>query len=272
MTIQINKDTTLCMSLAARPSNFGTRFHNYLYQALGLNFIYKAFSPTDLAAAIAGMRALNIRGCGVSMPFKEACLPLVDELDDSAKAIQSINTIVNTDGHLKAYNTDYIAIAKLLAEHQIPPDLVFALQGSGGMAKAVACTLRNAGSNNGHIVSRNEMTGRALSEKYGFTWHPCMEGVQADLLINATPIGMAGGAEANHLSFSKTAIDNARVIFDVVAFPADTPLVRYAQGQGKKVITGDKVFSIQAMEQFVLYTGIQPSTALFMAAAKFARG
>lgn len=272
MTIQINKDTTLCMSLAARPSNFGTRFHNYLYQALGLNFIYKAFSPTDLAAAIAGMRTLNIRGCGVSMPFKEACIPLVDELDDSAEAIQSINTIVNTNGHLKAYNTDYIAIAKLLAEHQIPPNLVFALQGSGGMAKAVACALRNAGFNDGHIASRNELTGRALSEKYGFVWHPSMERVQADLLINVTPIGMAGGVEADHLSFSKTAIDNAQVIFDVVAFPADTPLVRYAQEQGKKVITGDKVFSIQAMEQFVLYTGVEPSEALFKAAAKFARG
>lgn len=79
------------------------------------------------------------------MPFKEACIPLVDELDASAQAIHSVNTIVNTNGHLKAYNTDYIAIARLLANYKVSPDLVFALRGSGGMAKAVACALKDAG-------------------------------------------------------------------------------------------------------------------------------
>lgn len=272
MPIQINKDTTLCMSLAARPSNFGTRFHNFLYEALGLNYIYKAFSTTDLAAAIGGMRALNIRGCGVSMPFKEACIPLVDELDASAAAISSINTIVNTDGHLKAYNTDYIAIEKLLGKHEISPDLVFALLGSGGMAKAVACALRNAGFTHGYIVARNETTGRALSEKYGYRWRPSMEEVTADLLINVTPVGMTGGPDADKSAFSKAAIDNAQVIFDAVTFPPDTPLIRCAQEQGKKIVTGAEVFSIQAMEQFALYTGIRPSEELFQRAAKFARG
>lgn len=62
MTKRINKDTQVCMSLAARPSNFGTRFHNYLYEALDLNYLYKAFSPTDLTQAISGVRGLGIRG------------------------------------------------------------------------------------------------------------------------------------------------------------------------------------------------------------------
>lgn len=145
MTRQLNKDTTVCMSLAARPSNFGTRFHNFLYDALDLDYLYKAFTTTDLAAAIGGVRALGIRGCAISMPFKEACIPMVDELDPSAKAIDSVNTIVNTNGYLKAYNTDYIAIAKLLAEHQVSNQLTFVLRGSGGMAKAVACALKDAG-------------------------------------------------------------------------------------------------------------------------------
>ncbi len=56
--------------------NFGTRFHNYLYEALDLNYLYKAFSPTDLTQAISGVRGLRIRGCAISMPFKEACIPL----------------------------------------------------------------------------------------------------------------------------------------------------------------------------------------------------
>lgn len=272
MTRLINKDTTLCISLAARPSNFGTRFHNFLYAALDIDYVYKAFTTTDLAAAIGGVRALGIRGCAVSMPFKEACIPMVDELDASAKAINSVNTIVNSEGRLKAYNTDYLAISKLLLDHQVSADLVFAVQGSGGMAKAVACALRDAGFSQGCIAARNEATGRPLADLYDFAWRPDMQGVKADLLINVTPVGMAGGGEEDALSFSQEAIDNAKVIFDVVALPSVTPLIRCAQAQGKKVITGAEVFAIQAVEQFVLYTGIRPSDDLFRQAAAFARG
>jgi shikimate 5-dehydrogenase len=112
MVRSITKDTVLCMSLAGRPSNIGTRFHNYLYAELDLDFVYKAFTTTDLPAAIAGIRALGIRGCGVSMPYKEACIELVDAMDASAQAIGSVNTIVNTD---------YLAIAELLADRYAMP-------------------------------------------------------------------------------------------------------------------------------------------------------
>ena len=70
----IDRDTLLCMSLAGRPGNFGTRFHNYLYEKLELNYIYKAFTTEDIAAAVKGVRALGVRGCAVSMPFKESCI------------------------------------------------------------------------------------------------------------------------------------------------------------------------------------------------------
>lgn len=272
MARQINKDTTLCMSLAARPSNFGTRFHNYLYDAFGLDYIYKAFTITDLAAAIGAVRALGVRGCAISMPFKEACIPMVSELDASAKAINAVNTIVNADGWLKAYNTDYLAIIKLLNDHQVSENLVFALRGSGGMAKAVACALKDAGFKHGTIVARNEFSGKKLADLYGFDWQPDMERVQADLLINVTPMGMTGGPDAQTLSFGEAAIEKAQVVFDVVALPSETPLIRYAQSRGKRIITGAEVFAIQAVEQFVLYTGIRPSDALFHQAAKYARG
>ena len=268
----ITKDTTLCMSLAARPSNFGTRFHNYLYEALDLDYLYKAFTTTDLPAAIGGVRALGIRGCAISMPFKEAVIALVDEMDESARAIESVNTLVNTAGHLKAYNTDYVAIRKLLAAHRVLPDCAFALRGSGGMAKAVACALRDAGFRTGTIVARNEAAGKALAGLYGFDWRAEMGDWTADLLINVTPLGMAGGADADTLAFDDAAIRAARMVFDVVALPAETPLIRRAQARGKPVITGAEVFAIQAVEQFALYTGVRPDDALFKRAAAYARG
>ena len=271
MTKYLNKDTQVCMSLAARPSNFGTRFHNYLYDALDLDYLYKAFTTKDIQAAIGGVRALGIRGCAISMPFKEDVIPLVDEMDASAKAIDSVNTIVNTDGHLKAYNTDYLAIAQLLAQYAVSNDQVFALRGSGGMAKAVACALKDAGFKRGYIVAKNEKTGQQLAALYGYEWRADMQSVTAEVLINATPIGMSGGADADKLAYSEDEIDRANVMFDVVALPSETPMIRYAKTQGKNVISGAEVFAIQAVEQFVLYTGIRPDHELFLAAAKYAR-
>jgi shikimate dehydrogenase len=270
MSVTASKETLLCMSLAGRPGNFGVRFHNHLYQQLGLNFYYKAFAPSDLPAAIAGMRSLGIRGCGVSMPFKEASITLVDELDASAAAIDSINTIVNTDGHLKAYNTDYIAVAQLLETHDVPRPR-FALRGSGGMAKAVACAMRDAGFSDGLIVARNEQAGRALAQTCGFEWRADLGSDRPPLLVNVTPLGMAGD-HADTLAFDAAAIEAADTAFDVVATPARTPFIRQAEQFGKRLITGDQVAAIQALEQFILYTGVTPTQEQYQAAAAFARG
>ncbi|HEY0290201.1 MAG TPA: shikimate 5-dehydrogenase [Pseudomonas sp.] len=270
MPITASKETLLCMSLAGRPGNFGVRFHNHLYAQLGLNFYYKAFSPTDLPAAIAGMRSLGIRGCGVSMPFKEACIALVDEMAACAAAIESINTIVNTEGHLKAYNTDYIAVAQLVDTHAIERTR-FALRGSGGMAKAVAFALRDAGFTDGLIVARNEAAGRALARSAGFQWQAQLGAERPRLLVNVTPLGMIG-AQADELAFDKAAIEAADTVFDVVASPARTPFIAHADACGKRLMTGDQVAAIQALEQFILYTGVTPTDEQYQAAATFARG
>lgn len=267
----VSRDTVLCMSLSGRPSNIGTRFHNCLYDQLGLDFVYKAFTTTDLAAAIGGIRALGIRGCGVSMPFKQACIPYLDEVHESAAAIQSVNTIVNTDGHLDAHNTDYIAVAKLLADHRVPTEGAVAVLGSGGMAKAVVAALRDAGFGTGLVVARNQRTGRALADQYGFSWRSHLGASRPRLVVNATPIGMAGGPASEELPVEADVVDDAETIFDVVAMPAQTPLVRLATARGKTVITGAEVIALQAVEQFVLYTGVRPTDEQVRRASEFSR-
>ncbi len=267
----LNKDMTLCVSLSARPSNNGTRFHNHLYEALGLNWIYKAFAPTDLRQAIVGVRGLGIRGCAISMPYKEDVIALVDRMDASAAAIDSVNTIVNDDGVLTAYNTDYSAIAQLIERNGIDEASTVLLRGSGGMAKATAAAFRDAGFRNVTVVARNESTGRALAGLYGFAWKPSLGDATADVIVNVTPIGMAGGAEADALAFPADAVAAASVVFDVVALPAETPLIAAGRAAGKTVITGAEVATLQALEQFVLYTGIRPSDEQVRAAEEFMR-
>ncbi len=259
------------MSLAARPSNIGTRFHNYLYEELGLDFVYKAFTTTDLPAAIAGIRALGIRGCGVSMPYKEACIEHVDVMHDSAAAIASVNTIVNSGGVLHAYNTDYEAVATLLAEHRVPSTLTAAVAGSGGMAKAVVAALRDNGFGEVTVIARNEVTGRALADQYGFDWRAELGELRPGLLVNATPIGMSGGPGAELSPFPDEAIGAADAVFDVVAVPPQTPLIRAATELGKTVITGAEVIALQAAAQFELYTGVRPTPEQIRRASEYSR-
>lgn len=267
----IGPATRLCMSLAGRPGTFGSRFHNRLYERLGLDYVYKAFTTTDLPAAIGGVRALGIRGCAVSMPFKEAVIPLLDRLEGSAAAIDSVNTIVNDDGRLTGYNTDYSAVVTLLGRAELDPATPFLLRGSGGMAKAVAAALRDSGHRQGTIVARNETAGRRLADLYGFAWAPGLDGLAAPLLANATPLGMAGpGADA--LAFPEPLVAAAALVLDVVAVPAETPLLRAAARAGRRRISGAEIIVLQALEQFVLYTGVRPDPALVAEAAAFARG
>ena len=272
MSRQISKDTQLCISLAGRPSNIGTHFHNFLYEELGLDFVYKAFTTSDLSAAIAGIRGLGIRGCGVSMPYKEACIPYLDELDASAKALQSVNTIVNDKGRLRAYNTDYIAVRKLLDRQEVSHSLSIVIHGSGGMAKAVAGALYDAGFRTGIVLARNQEAGVQLADNYGYEWRQQLSDLRPGLLVNCTPIGMAGGAEAETLAFPPDVIDSAEMVFDVVAMPPETPLISYARTQGKPVITGAEVIALQAAEQFALYTGVRPTEAQIQRASEYARG
>jgi shikimate dehydrogenase len=268
----IGRDTTLCMSLSGRPGTFGSRFHNHLYDALDLDFVYKAFTTTDLPAAIGGIRALGVRGCAISMPFKEAVIPLIDGLGPTARAIESVNTIVNDGGVLTGHNTDYGAIGPLLRKHDVNPAVVFVVRGSGGMAKAVAHAMHDAGYRNGTIWARNSDAGRALAVRCGFKFIAELGALRPELLVNVTPIGMVGGAEAQSLAFDESAIARARYVFDVVAVPIETPLIRAARSVEKVVITGGEVVVLQALEQFTLYTGLTPTPGQVAAAAQFALG
>ena len=269
----LNVEMQMCISIAARPSNIGTRFHNFLYDELGLNFVYKGFAVDDSEGAVRAVRALKIRGAAVSMPHKEAVIPFMDELDISASAIDAVNTIVNTDGYLRAYNTDYQAVVDALAHHKVDNNYSVVVRGSGGMAKAVIAAFRDSGFGNLTVLSRNEVTGRALAEKYGFKWlaESELEKLPAfDVLVNVTPLGMSGGNEGQ-LSFPESLIKSSHVVFDVIAMPVETPLYELGMKYQKLVITGMEIMASQAAIQFELYTGITLTEDQIKRASLFSR-
>lgn len=270
MAREIDRDMALCVSLSARPSNIGTRFHNFLFEALDLPFLYKAFAPVDIVDAVRGIRGLPIRGAGISMPYKAAVIPLIDAVDPSAAEIGAVNTIVNTQGHLVGYNTDVIAVEQLLARHSVRTDVPVALLGAGGMASACAAALARGGFDKVTIVARNREAGVRLANRHGWNWEDVAT-PRFSTLVNATPIGMAGGAEADAMPVAAEVVDHAETVFDVVAYPAETPLMRYALQRGKRRISGADVMTLQAVEQFERYTGVRPSDELVAAAAAHSR-
>jgi len=112
--MHINKNTKFYVSFSKQAGNFGCIFHNIGFQKLRIDAIYKAFSVSNIEKAIESMRCLEICGAGISMPYKKTCIKFIDKIDENAKKIGNINTVVNKNNKLIGYNTDYIAVNSFL--------------------------------------------------------------------------------------------------------------------------------------------------------------
>ena len=134
----INKDTEIYCSFAKQAGNTGCQMMNTAFYYYGLNKIYKSFSVDNIEDAINSVKTLGIKGFAITMPYKIEVLDYVDELDDSVKKIKSANTVINDNGKLIAYNTDYYAAKTMLSEINFLNGYpkIFIL-GNGGYSKAV---------------------------------------------------------------------------------------------------------------------------------------
>ena len=133
----INKNTTVCISIAENAGNFGCSIHNAAFKKVGADFIYKSFSikKSELENAIRGIRVFGIRGCGVTMPHKIDIIKFVDKVSEEVEKIGSCNTIVNDNGVLTAYNTD--AYSSYAVLNKIKHRSIIYILGRGGFSKAV---------------------------------------------------------------------------------------------------------------------------------------
>ncbi len=254
----ITKETIICMSLAQRPSDFGTTVHNAGFESLGINAIYLArgLEPTgnNLRDAIHGIRALGIRGCGVSMPFKVDALNYMDRLDTSAIEVGAMNTIVNENGMLIGYNTDFFGATEALKGiGSIERKKVLVL-GAGGVSLAITAALKHLGVTDVSICNRTYQKAHDLALKRGYSFIPWNNRNQypADVLINATSIGMT--PDFSETPVDEPAVENFKIIYEVVISPVDTLLIKLARKRNKVVIPGTVMCLLQAVKQFELYT------------------
>lgn len=255
---KIDNNTVICISIAEKPGNFGAVFHNSAYNSLGLNWVYlprEVKSTADLAGVINSVRLLNIRGCSVSMPHKEAVIEFVDSLDKSAEEIGAINTIVQDEnGRLKGYNTDYFGAKKAIENAGIGGKEVLMI-GAGGVAKAVGLAVKDLGGKL-TIANRTDAHAKDLGKKLNAKSiaRKDVDDLSGHLLINATSVGMN---DPENMIVSESVIQNYNAIMDVVIYPAETKLLKFAKESGKKVIAGTIMCVYQAAEQFRIYTGLE---------------
>jgi shikimate dehydrogenase len=246
---------TLCGSLSRLASPLGRTMHEAGYRATGLAFTYVPFEVRELSGAITGMRALGIRGFGVSHPFKQEVMPLLDALDPVAARIGAVNTIVNDDGHLVGHNTDWVGAVRALEEDR--PSLSGArvlLLGAGGAARAIAFGLRERGADT-TIANRDASRGARLAGETGARAVPFDEVSRArdyEVVINATTVGQKDVTLESPVP--EASLGAGQLVMDIVYKPVQTRLLAAAERRGARVVHGGRMLLHQAAAQFELYT------------------
>ncbi len=263
---------TLCGSLSRVASPLGRSMHEAGYRALGLAYTYVPFEVRDLAGAVTGMRALGIRGFGVSQPFKEQVVALLDALDPVAGRIGAVNTIVNDDGRLVGHNTDWIGATRALEEARSIPGARVLLLGAGGAARAIAFGLRERGAVT-TIANRDRARAERLAGDIGARAADLDEARRAadyDIVVNATAVGQSGSGETAASPVPAESLRAGQVVMDIVYKPVRTRLVETAGDRGATVIHGGRMLLHQAAAQFELYTGRPAPLSALEAALKLA--
>ena len=256
------------------------RIQNAAFQHLKLNYVYVAFnvSQKNLESALQGIRALGVHGINVTMPLKTQILPHLDILDPNAERMGAVNTVLNKDGRLIGYNTDAFGSASALREHnEDPKDKRLLILGAGGAARAISFALAKD-SIQTVILNRTVEKARALAEelkksfgekiRYGRLNQKNLEKElkDADVLINATPIGMY--PSANQTPVNPELLRSGITVFDLVYNPPETRLLREAKAVGAPTIGGAVMLVHQAAASFEIWTGTKAPIDVMMKACQ----
>jgi shikimate dehydrogenase len=255
--------------------------HNAAIAALGLDYVYAAFPvrPEALGQAIAGMRALQVRGLNVTVPHKVGVMALLDELSPEARAIGAVNTIDHCEGRLIGHNTDAFGIMESLRVDgglEILPARI-ALLGAGGAARAIlyALLLRPEVE---HVALLNRTPERASAlaadlDPQGRRVQPgALDGSatgllrDAGLLINSTSIGMHPHPNASPLP-DPSCLHAGIVVLDIVYNPLETLLLRQARTAGARPVDGLGMLARQGARAFTIWTDVEPPVEVMRAAA-----
>ncbi|MCL5946412.1 MAG: shikimate dehydrogenase [Chloroflexi bacterium] len=256
-------------------------FQQAAFDALGLDVRYHAWelSPEAIPSHLARLRQVDALGANVTIPYKLAVLDFIDERDPLVERVGAANTLVNNQGRLAAYNTDVGGFLQALRQdlHADPSGQHALVLGAGGAAHAVAIALLDSGAATLTLASRTFERAKALvqmlnseSRVIAIPWD--LESLQsavgrASMIVNTTPLGMLGPLQ-EETPLPHIHLPARILVFDLVANPLKTRLMREATAQGARAIGGLPMLIYQGAQSFELWTGnTAPLTVMFEAAA-----
>ncbi len=252
----------------------------FAHHGLNWRYVNMEVAPEDLAAAVAGARAMGFRGFNLSLPHKVTVIPHLDGLGESAALMGAVNCVVRRDGWLIGENTDGKGFLKSLRELIDPRDKKVVLFGAGGAARAIAVVLALAGARGVVIVNRSEARGGELAglltEKTGTIGEFALwQGIysippDADMVINGTSIGLYD--EQATLEFDTASLRPGMIVADVIFNPVRTRLLREAEARGCRTLDGLGMLVNQGVIGVQYWTGIEPDAAVMARALASAMG
>jgi len=234
--------------------------HNTALRERGLEGVYLPFKVEGDAAAFVRDFApkVGVRGLSVTLPHKEALFSICAEIDPLARQVGALNTLVLRKGGWYATNTDASAAAASLEAALGGPgalkDRTVLILGAGGAAKAVAFGVKALGANV-LVANRTFEKARKLADDVGgqCVQYAALKGLQADAVVNTTPLGMSPNLDT--CALEKEEIPPGSLVFDTVYNPLRTKLLRLAEERGSKTLSGLAMFVGQGAAQFELFTG-----------------
>lgn len=274
MTSTWPSGSTRVVGLIGYPARYSLSpaLHNAAYKALGVDAIYLVFPvlPQNINKAVEGMRALEIMGLSVTIPHKEAVTALVDELTPKAERLRSVNCIQRDGDRLIGHNTDGLGFVNSLKFDSgfDPKGRNCVVIGAGGAARAVIAALGDAGAEEVAIVNRSpERAEQAVTLAGDAGRIGSLSDVKgADLVVNATPVGMDGGTHANQLPIPIDDINDRHLVVDLIYHPSRTMFLQQSANKGATVANGLGMLIHQAAAQVEIWTGQRPSTEVMRAA------
>jgi shikimate dehydrogenase len=263
--------------------------HNAAFEALGVDMVYAPFRvparpASALERAIAGMRALGMKGANITIPHKERVLDHLDGVDEHAREVGAVNTVVNRDGRLLGYNTDGPGYLLSLREETgfTPAGKDIVIIGAGGAARSIFFALLCGRPASVVIANRTlkraESLAAELRERFSSTdiktaalGREALERhlMDADILINTTSLGMVGWGE---LTLPLDGLPGRAIVSDIVYRPVETGLIRDARSRGLAVHGGLSMLVRQGAISFELWTGRKAPVDVMMKAARAALG
>lgn len=260
---------TQVYGLLGRPvaHSLSPAMHNAAFVEMGLNAVYVAFPVRDLARAVAGLRGLNICGVSVTIPFKEEIIPLLDEVEPAAARMAAVNTVVQRDGRLLGYNTDWLGAVAALKERTEIAGKACLILGAGGAARAIAFGLLKEGARVAVSDLVRDKT-LALARQLGAeaVAPEDLGHYAAAILVNATPVGMA--PRQRDIPIRPELLGKFSVVMDIVYRPLKTRLLAEAEARGCHTVDGLRMLLHQGAAQFELWTG-KPAPVKVMAQAAY---